>query len=173
MKICRDVPAILSYILDNHKFLDKNGYGAHAYKFIRQSDGIRIPFEITKGFRIFDFAFHSDTLVIDQLLAKHTFGGKVKQILSSKLYLQNLIAINVYDDKADFISLSSIDFTYIANHKDAEIKMLCEWINNDPGIRRASWTNSTIDKKILDSILKPKPVRIKRQRMIDLEFDDL
>lgn len=159
--------------MDTHLFINKNGYGAHGYKFFRQEDGTRIPFEITKGFKIFNFNTYEDNVSIDQLMTAYTFDGKTKQVVHSVLYLKDLLSIEVYDDKTDFISLSSIDFTYIINHKDSEIRMLSEWMNEDPGIRRARWVSSRPDiDNVLDNVsYRKKNIASKRQRVIDMEFD--
>ena len=172
MRTYKDIADILRYCVDHHKFLNKTGYGAHGYKFIRKDDGSKIPFEITKGFKIFSFNAFKDTVTIDQLITAYTFDGQIKQTITSTLYLTDLLAINVYDDKTDFISLSSIDFTYIVNHKDTEIICLTEWTTESYGPLRASWISDrpNIDE-ILDGIINRKTKLPKRRRLIDLDCD--
>ncbi len=172
MKRYETLGEIVEFILRRHRCIKKIGAGATAYKFLRRRDGRRILFEISKGFKIFEFGVHDEnTLVINQLAAGYAFKGKKKHVFSSSLYLQDLVVVNVYDHKADFFSWDSIDFSYIENDFAVDIQMLQEWINNETGIIRAQWIGKDKDvEKILDEIGCGSKIIITpdKKRLIDM-----
>lgn len=154
MKRYETLEEIVEFILRRHPCLKRLGAGATAYKFLRRKDGSRIPFEISRGFKIYNFGVYDEnTLVVKQLASGYAFKGKKKHVFSSDLYLQDLAIVNVYDHRADFFSWNSIDFSYIENDFMVDIQMLQEWINNDIGVLRAQWVEKNKDvEKILDEI---------------------
>ena len=86
--------------------------GVYAMKFLRKENGDRLMFEEISGFRIIDCEIKKDTLIITQLASGYSFRNKFKQVMSSRLFLNDLMLINVYDHCAQFYSHSSIDFAY-------------------------------------------------------------
>lgn len=124
--------------------------GCYAMKMLRTANGSRIPFEETKGFRLIDFHVMENALIIDQLAAGMAFRGKHSVTMSSRLILQDLVLINVYDHQTDFFSRENIDFTYIEKTQDAEAQLLAGWENLSKGDIRAQWTRNDPD---IDSLL--------------------
>jgi hypothetical protein len=153
MKICKTLPEIVENIKTTHRFLH-NSTGIYGIKLLRKANGKRYPFEEIKGLRIQDFSMpDKNTLVIEQVGLGFQFKSNVKHIYTAKLYLSNLAVINVYDERAEFFTVEGIDFCYIHNDYVVNVKMLKEWVNNDPGIVRARWINENDDvQKLLEDI---------------------
>lgn len=124
------------------------------YKMLRKPNGLRVPFEETRGFKILKFDTPGENAVtITQFASGYAFKGQFKHTMTSTIYLQDLVLINVYDHRAEFFSTSSIDFTYITLEKGVNIQLINEMINDDAGIIRAQWVHQdeNIDR-ILDEI---------------------
>lgn len=126
-----------------HPYIKKTTNGVYAIKSLRKDNGERIPFEIMKGFKLFDFnAFEESRLLsIVQLSSGYQHKNNFKHAASSTLYLHNLSVINVYDHKTEFFSSSGIDFTYIEDQYDAQLEIAQEWINDYQSIVRAQWVS--------------------------------
>lgn len=155
MKVYENLSDIVEYIKRKHSsFLNKKSLGVECCKFVRTKKGRRIPFETSRGFRIFEMEANEEfnQIHIEQLALGLTMKGQHKCTMSSILTLSNLQLINVYDYMTEFYSVNGIDFTYIHNcstNQDAvAMRVLHEWINGDPGIVRACWLpkNTTLDK---------------------------
>lgn len=162
MKVCDNLNDIVDFILRKHKTLRGSFGGATCYKMLRKPDGTRIPFEESRGFKIIKFTVMGDnTLNINQLAAGYQFKGEQKHTMSSHLFLQDLVLINVYDHRAEFFSTSSIDFTYIVQDKGVNVQMLHEWVNEDNGIIRAQWTHKDENiERLLDEISVGRKVQV-------------
>lgn len=164
MKTFDKLEEIVDFMLRKHKGLRDSFGGVTCYKSLRKPDGKRIPFEESRGFKIVKFtATGENTLSINQLATGYQFRGEKKHTMTSNLFLQDLVLINVYDLRAEFFSTSSIDFTYIVQDKDVntKVQMLHEWINEDNGIIRAQWTHKDENiERLLDEISVGRKVQV-------------
>ena len=153
VKVYSTLSDIVAYINKTHRFL-RTSSGVYGIKLFRKANGKRIPFEEMKGLKIHDIAVHNrNTLIIEQVGCGFQFKSNVKHIYKAKLFLTNLAVVNVYDERAEFFTMEGIDFCYIQNDYIVNIKMLMEWVNNDPGILRAQWIHEDPDvQKILEDI---------------------
>ena len=175
MKNLDSLVDVIQLIQKYHHQLRRPTAGAIAYKFIRKPDGRRIAFEYSKGFKIFNFKVpDSSTLVIEQLSSGYEFKGSYKHVMSSMLYLTDLSVINIYEHQADFYSWNSIDFSYVENIGEVNIKMLQDWIHNTNDNLIAQWKSSDdhVDR-ILEEITVGKKVEFAppRRRMVDMSGD--
>lgn len=154
MKRCATLDEIVEYIQKKHRQVNARNAGVHAFKILRKPSGRRILFEEIHGWRIFKHkVFNDSTLVIDTLATGLQFRGNKEVRASSKLFLEDLMVINVYDHRAEFFSSSSIDFAYVEAEYAVELQLLSEWVNEDPGVMRAQWINPQEDyDKILDEL---------------------
>lgn len=154
MKRCTTLDEIVEFIQRKHRMVNARNAGVHAFKLLRKPSGRRILFEEIHGWRIFKHkVFNETTLVIDTLATGLQFKGNKEVRASSKLFLDDLMVVNVYDHRAEFFSGSSIDFVYVEADYAVELEMLSEWVNEKPGIMRAQWLNPKEDyDKILDEI---------------------
>lgn len=152
---------IIEHIKKTHRFL-KNSSGVYGIKMLRKPNGKRVPFEEIKGLRIQDIDIHGkNTVVIEQAGYGFQFKSQVKHVYKAKLFLANLAVINVYDERAEFFTNDNIDFCYLQNDYAVNVKMLKEWVNNDPGVLRYQWINEDSDvQKILDNIGTDRKVKV-------------
>lgn len=143
---------IVEFIKHKHVHIRGNK-GVYALKLIRQPDGTRIPFEEMRGVRIKNFIVDDDnTLVIEQHSHGIAFPGRSTHVFDARIFLSNLAMVNVYDYSAEFLTIDSIDFTYILQTKEASVVMLSEWINDEPGILRAQWFMDRDIEKVLATL---------------------
>jgi len=154
MKKFDDLEKLIQFILRKHPDLKSTRSGVRAWKMLRKPNGTRMPIESMQGFKIINFnIFDENILTIEQLAAGYGFHNKIKQTLSSILYLRDLAVINVYDQKTEFYSLDSIDFVYAINSYESKIIMMQEWFEKEQPILRGQWTSSDGKvEKILDEI---------------------
>lgn len=152
MKQCKCLSEIVDFIRSKHRNIADRGKGVTGYKILRKPSGQRILFEEIKGWRILKFDVHKENcLSIDTFAAGLQFRGKSEIKSSSRMFLDDLLIINVYDNSAEFLTLSSIDFSYIESDYKVEIQVLTEWVNSNPGIIRAQWVSPVEDyDKIID-----------------------
>ncbi len=166
--LCKTLSEIVEFIKNKHTHLNHTN-GVYALKLIRQADGTRLPFEEMRGVRIKNFIVDDDnTLVIEQ----HSHGKMLRgglpssyapsHVFDARIFLTNLAMVNVYDYSAEFLTVDSIDFTYIEQTKEASVVMLSEWLNEQPGILRAQWFMDADVEKVLiavglESKLKREP----------------
>ncbi len=164
----------MEYVVKKHKNL-KDYAGVYALKLLRMADGTRIPFEEISGFKINKYEVHGDMLCIHQIAAGYEFKHKRKHVITAKLWLHDLIMINVYDHRTEFFSGKSIDFVYIENSYDAKVQMLQEWLIEDPGIIRAQWAprNDRVER-LLDELSMGRKVEVTvpEARLLDLRGEE-
>lgn len=172
MKRCETIQEVMEYILRNHRAL-KSGSGFHGYKFFRKADGSRIPFESVDGFRIFNFECDKTSLRVDQMASGFEYRGKQRVQQSSRLWLTDLVMINVYSHSAEFFSQSSIDFSYIEKTFDSEIELLSEWTRNVVPVLRAQWVAKDNDiDRILDDLALGRKIKTAEHRVRFIDMDD-
>ena len=162
IKKCSTLDEIVAQIKSFHRFLHSNS-GVYGIKLLRKHDGKRMPFEEIKGLKIKDIdIYNKNTIVIEQAGYGFQLNSKTKHVYSAKLYLENLAVINVYDERAEFFTIEGIDFCYMENgNYTTNIKMLKEWINNDPGIMRSQWVNENSDaQRILDEVGGNRSIKV-------------
>lgn len=154
MKRCTTLDEIVEYIQRKHRNVNARQKGVHAFKMLRKPSGQRILFEEIHGWRIFKYKVYDDTtLVINTLAVGLQFRGSQEVRASSTLFLHDLVVVNVYDQRAEFFSASSIDFAYVEADYAVEQQLLTEWVNEDPGVQRAQWLTPNKDyDRILDEI---------------------
>ena len=154
MKRCSSLDEIVEFMQRKHRLINARNAGVHAFKMLRKPSGRRIIFEEIHGWRIFRHRVHDETtLIIDTLAVGLQFKGNKEVRASSKLYLEDLMVINVYDHRAEFFSGSSIDFAYVEADYAVELQMLSEWVNENPGVMRAQWITPKEDfDKVLDDL---------------------
>lgn len=174
MKILETLNDVVDFIIRKHSGLRGNGPGAHLYKFLKQADGTRIPIEQSSGFKVIKFtAFKENCLSIVSHASGFAFKGNAKQISSSTLFLQNLILINIYDNRAEFLSSIGIDFVYIVDEFSSNIQLLNEWINDIPSTVRARWIYKDNDvDALLDEISIGRKVHVTKKTIRPLCLDD-
>ncbi len=160
MKRCTTLDEIVEYIQQKHRNVNARQKGVHGFKMFRKPSGQRILFEEIHGWRIFKHnVYDESTLVISTLAVGLQFRGKQEIRASSTLFLHDLMVVNVYDQRAEFFSASSIDFAYVEADYAVEQQLLTEWVNNDPGILRAQWLTPNEDyQRILDGLSAGKDV---------------
>ena len=141
MKRLETLDDVMTYINRKHRKINSKAGGVHGMKMLRKPDGRRIMFEEIKGFRIFKWEILDETTLMLQTLANgFKFRGREKQYtVSSWLHLADLAVISVYDHRASFFSMDSIDFSYIEDDFASELQMLQEWVNDEVGEPRAQW----------------------------------
>ena len=144
MKKCKTVEGIVKYILRKHPTIrgKKPGEGVHAVKLLRKSSGKRLVVEEIDNFRIFDWtAFDDNLLTIDTIATGYVFRGNMEIQQTARLFLHQLVVINVYDYAAEFFSESAIDFAYSLKTREARAQHSYEWLSGKPGILRAQWVD--------------------------------
>lgn len=169
--VCETLHDVVEYITKKHSHL-QSMKGVYALKLLRQADGSRIPFEEMSGIRIKKFTiFTNNTLILEQHSHGYTYKNQNIQNFDARLYLSNLAMINIYDYSAEFLTIDSIDFTYIEQSKEARVVMMSEWINEEPGILRAQWFMDDDIDKILDRVgLRNRTRRLVASRNLDLDI---
>jgi hypothetical protein len=174
MKRCETIAEIMEYILRKHRNLKSPNGGFYGYKLLRKTDGKRIPFEEVDGFRIFNYDITGNDLRLDQMSSGFEFRGRRKIQQTAKLWLTDLVLVNVYDHSAEFFSQASIDFIYVEKSKESEIELLSEWVRNVTPVIRRQWMRQDDDiDRILDSLSIGRRLITVNQppRMIDMEDD--
>jgi len=154
MKRIETIQGIVEYLLHRHpQVRQTTGGGVSCFKTIKKKDGTRSIFETTSGFRIIKYDIIDDnSLTIDQLASGYHFKGSHKVVQTSKLFLTDLIAINVYDYRAEFFSFG-IDFVYLVKDPSSKTQLMNDWVNQETGILRAQWVHKDEDvEKMLDEI---------------------
>ena len=141
MKRLETLDDVMIYINQKHRKINSKAGGVHGMKMLRKPNGRRIMFEEIKGFRIFKWQILDDTTLMLQTLANgFKFRGHEKSYtVSSWLHLTDLSVVNIYDHRASFFSMDSIDFSYVEDDFASELQMLQEWVNDEPGELRAQW----------------------------------
>ncbi len=178
MKTCQTLDEMVEYLLKKHRGLRSPTGGATSYKLLRKPNGNRVMFEETRGFKIIKFDVPKEnSLIINQLCAGYSFKGQHKQVLSSNIYLHDLVIVNAYDHKAEFFSLSSIDFIYTERNPAVSIQLLQDWVDDDHGIIRAQWKHKDeyLDQ-LLDEISVGRSVTVdepRTRRYIDMDCEDI
>ena len=154
MKRCTTLDEVVGYIQRKHRNVNARQKGVHGFKMLRKPSGQRLLFEEIHGWRIFKYKVHNETtLVIKTLATGLLFRGNQEVRASSTLFLNDLIVVNVYDNRAEFFTGSSIDFAYIEADYAVELQLLTEWVNQDPGVLRAQWLTPKNDyDRILEEI---------------------
>lgn len=148
MQKCATLQDTVSFILKHHKEVRGLGGGCIAWKFLRRRDGTRIPIEESRGFKILQFHVteDEDAITIQQFAAGFALDSK-RVTMSSSLFLQDLMVINVYPDKAEFFSLASIDFIYLTKPHGSPVYLqkeidgskdvlLAQWCKDDDRVER-------------------------------------
>jgi len=175
MKTYDTIDQIINYIVKKHRTIkDPTKHGVHGLMMLRKANGSRVIFGEIKGFRIFDWHTADNLLTIDCMSVGYAMKGLHKIQQSSRLLLQDLAIINVYDHCAEFLSELGVDFAYTVNEYAAEMQHLHEWINEEPGILRARWINNNNDtQELLDRLSSGRKIREVEieGRQVDMDFD--
>ena len=184
MKSYDALEGIITYILKKHKYIKQavtgvglyNKGGVYALKMLRKPSGKRIIFEEIKNFRIIKWeAFNINTLIIDTFATGISFKGKEKVSQSSRLFLNDLAVINVYDYTAEFYSRSSIDFSYVYNSHESHQQALNYFVQEKIAPLRAQWVDPDDD---LDRLMEELSIgrvieeEVPGNRMLDMDFED-
>ena len=176
MKSYTKLEDIIKYITNQHKSIKSNavGSGVCATKMIRLKSGRRIVFEENQNWRIFDWGVQSEnSLYVDSLIIGYSFKGHKEIQQSSRLFLSDLVIINVYDFAAEFISQSSIDFAYTLNDAAATMQHLYEYTRGKVGDIKARWIyeHNDIDR-MLDEVSMGRTINIVREdRTFDMDSE--
>lgn len=177
MKIYETIDQIIDYIVKKHKTIrDAEKHGVHGLMMLRKLNGSRMVFGEIRGFRIVDWSvFDGNILSIDSIAVGYPMKGGLKKIQqSSRLLLQDLAVINVYDHCSEFLSESGVDFAYTVNEYIAEMQHIHEWIHNEQGILRARWVNGNGDTQaLLDRLSVGRKIKEVEMsgRAVDMDFD--
>ena len=174
MKSYTKLEEIITYITNTHESLKKNnpGGGVCASKMIRLNSGRRIVFEETQNWRIFDWGITSEnSLYIDSIITGFAFKGHKEVQQSSRLFLSDLIIINVFDFAAEFISQSSIDFAYTLNTPAATMQHLYEYSRGKIGDIRARWiyAQNDVDRVLTEASIGRVLTISQDDRMFDMD----
>ncbi len=173
VQICKTLSEVVDFIKKKHTHINHNK-GVYALKLIRQPDGTRLPFEEMRGLKIKKITVeNNNTLVIEQQSHGLAFRGNKTYVFDARMFLQNLAMINIYDYSAEFLTVNSIDFTYIQQTQQAEVVMLSEWINGETGVVRAQWLMDKDIEKVLNTIGLNHKLRREEvcNRNIDLDIN--
>ena len=139
---------ILSFMQRIHVYVRQINCGISAFKFLRLSNGSRVPFEEIEGFRLTNFEVIED----DGIIISHRGifpSTKYKAFtVKQRMYLTSLAVINVYDHVTEFLSDSAIDFCYVENQHDVQKQMMQEWVYDKPGNLLARWISPKIDRDV-------------------------
>lgn len=153
MKKYPTIDAVMQYAKEKHPIIGPGSAGGYGVVLLRKHDGRRIVVQEMRYFRIFKHEVVDDiTLVIYNIVTGLSYKGSKIQSASSTLYLNDLIQINVYDHTTHFISRAGIDFSYMIEDTVANIQALQEFIHDQHGVVRASWTNpDSSEDELLDA----------------------
>jgi len=178
MKSCENLDEMVNYLLKKHRELRGPKGNVTSYKLLRKPSGKRIMFEETRGFKIIKFDVQNEnSIIINQLCSGYAFKGQHKRVLTSNLYLHDLVVVNAYDHKAEFFSLSSIDFVYIECNPSISIQTLQDWVDNNHGIIRAQWVHKDeYLEQLLDEISIGRRVTVdqpRTRRHIDMNCENI
>lgn len=153
-------------IIKSHPAIKKEGLGINGFKLLKQN-GKKTVIEETKGWRITDITPMSENSIIIRFLAAfyykqsmsdtipyyQLFSHKKESLISSNLYLNDLLAINIYDDGAEFFTNSPLDFSYTVNNPSDSL-LLKNWISNKTRLPNYQWlTNNERYFKDIDTAL--------------------
>lgn len=160
MKQMNTLAEMITYLKNKHNFT-RTKEGAYGMKFLKRPSGQRILIEEFNGFRSLGYMAHEPNgLVITQYASGIRFKGIEKITMSSKLFLMNLVIINVYDHVAEFFSTDGIDFAYAENGHVAEMELLDEMFR-EPGPIRAKWVWENPDiKQMLEEIDRGRRIKV-------------
>lgn len=143
---------IVGFMLQRHPSVRRPDGGCTAWKFLRRPDGSRVAIEEQKGFKIVQYNLMDENgLSITQLASGYTFDSRQKHVMSSQLFLHDLVLVNVYDFKTEFFSSASIDFVYILNEWGVRTQVAQALVNEDAGIIRGQWIKKD---QVLESLLE-------------------
>jgi hypothetical protein len=154
IKRCETLPEVVNYIQNKHIFISQQKAGGYGMILLRQHDGRRLIIQEMRYFRIYRFEpVDVNTLFIHNMITGLSFKGAKIQSASSRLCLYDLVQINVYDHSSHFITRSGVDFAYIEEEQTAQMQALQEFIHNQPGVVRASWTDKNAQEDdLLDAM---------------------
>jgi len=176
MKTYNTIDQIVNYIIKKHRTIrDPAKHGVHGLMMLRKMNGSRMIFGEIRGFRILDWSvFEDNVLSIDSIAVGYAMKGSKKLQQTSRLLLQGLAIINVYDYCAEFLTESGVDFAYTVNEYAAEMQHIREWVHKEPGILRARWIDDTNDTQILlDRLASGRIIKeVETEgRQVDMDFD--
>lgn len=164
-----NIDDIVKFMLIKHKSVTLQKFGFIGYKLLRKPSGRRIVFEEIKGFRILKHSVFDNDLIIQSMASGLSFRKETKMVVESTLFLTDLALINVYDNRSEFFSNSSIDFSYIMNDYSSGITVTSEWLNNKVGELRGQWIAKN---SIIEEILKEPTKEFEHKcRFLDIGED--
>jgi hypothetical protein len=170
------LPEIVEHIKKKHSNLNFNKEGVYGMKFVKRTNGSRVLIEDISGFRVFSYSVYNDsTLIITQFATGMSFKNNTKINMSSRLFLDKLVMINVYDHAAEFFTANSIDFAYAENGHIPAIEFLDEMLSPSTyGNVKAQWVCHDPDvEQMLDEISFGRRIvkSIEMGRGIDLDLE--
>lgn len=173
MKRFDDISDIMKFMLDKHKFVGKTKSGGYGTVMLRKSDGTRQMIHEFRYFRIFKHELLApNVLALYNIITGMSFRGKQTTSSTSILYLTDLLQINVYDHGTHFFTDGSVDFAYVLDEDPVKRKLVQAWIEDDPGVVRATWCNPDKDiDDLLDELTFARRVeRVQKgKRNLDIE----
>lgn len=152
---------LTGYLSRKHKNLHRLA-GVYGYKFLKLADGVRVPFEEVKGLSLKDFdILGPNSLAIDLCALGFEFRKNARYTFNSRLLLNDLAVVNVYDYKTEFFSFGTVDFVYMQLNEAARLQLFTEWILEEPGTIRAQWIANLPDvDKIVAEVGADRKVKV-------------
>jgi hypothetical protein len=162
---------IIQFIQNKHKSLSRMK-GVYGYKMLKRHEGSRIPFEEVKGLTLKQMDVVGDrSVVIDLCCLGYEFKKQMIMSFNSRLFLNNLAVINVYDHKTEFFSFDCVDFVYLETNEDARLQLFKEWILGEPGVMRAQWAAKIPEiEKILDEVGLNRKIKVAEEAARPLDM---
>lgn len=167
----------IAFLTKRHKHISKSSEGVYGMKFVK-FNGERILVEEINGLRLFNYHIHDDTdLVITQFASGISFRGQSKITMTSRLFLPNMLLLNIYDHGAEFFTEDSIDFAYVINDISNDVKFLDSMIHPKikagHGSLRGHWMRDC-DKldKLLEELSQGRKIFFKNEVETLVDMDD-
>ncbi len=180
MKTLKSLADVAKFMKRNHSGLNaRSEDGIFGMQFLKKSTGEREMTMDIRGFKIVDIKVDNMDLILQIYAGGYSFKGQRKHVISSRLFLRNLVLINMYDHCAQFYSNGWIDFAYVEENLAAQIEHFTEWIygqsnEGSRGVLRAQWVAPYDDiDKILDEVVDGRLVyhKLNAPRLIDMDAD--
>ncbi len=157
---------VVEHIQREHRNINSFN-GVNAWKMLRLSNGSKIPFEELQGVRLRNFSIYDhNTLIIEQ-----QSNTKINEVFFCRIYLFDLIMINIYDFSAEFYTSSGINMFYTERTTDAKVLMLSSFIHNSSDPIRAQWFRDDETEALLDLSDKTEQRTVVLPRSIDFAGD--
>lgn len=161
MKQIKELKEMIKYFTSRHPDLFNENRGVSATKIIRRESGQRIAFEKINHFTLSEVEQISDNCI--RMQTKIPISHHIETVNNTFLY--NLVLINIFDNRAEFITQDGIDFAYCLTDFASSIETISEWIGSNEMPVRARWESDRKDlQNVLDIVGYPEKILFKKPR---------